>query len=55
MNKADKQESDRRVLQVSEWLLDGESTYKIIEYCQNNWGIKKHQVYKYIADCQPRT
>jgi len=48
MNKADKQESDRRVAQISEWLLEGESTYKIIEYCRVEWGIKAAQVYKYI-------
>jgi len=48
MNKADKQESDRRVRQVSEWLLDGESTYKIVQYCTENWGIEESQSRVYI-------
>jgi len=48
MNKADRQESDRRVLQVSEWLLDGESTYKIVQYCSEKWQIGDRQVRKYI-------
>ena len=48
MNKADRQEVDRRVAQVSEWLLDGESTYKIVLYCEQNWGIKRTQTQKYI-------
>ena len=48
MNKADKRESKKRVLQISEWLLEGQSTYEIVEHCGQNWGIKRAQVYKYI-------
>jgi len=48
MNKADRQESDRRVRQISNWLLDGESTIDIIEFCREKWSIKEGQVYKYI-------
>ena len=48
MNKADTQEVERRILQVSEWLLDAECTYKIVKYCEQEWGIKRTQAYKYI-------
>lgn len=48
MNKADKQESERRVRQVSNWLLDGESSSDIIEYCRSSWRISQAQTYKYI-------
>ena len=48
MNKADRQESDRRVRQVSNWLLDGESSSDIIKYCEENWQIKQVQAYAYI-------
>ena len=48
MNKADRQESDRRVRQVSNWLLDGESTSDIVKYCEENWQIKQVQAYAYI-------
>ena len=48
MNKADNQESDRRVAQISEWLLEGESTYKIVQYCKENWDINESQTRKYI-------
>ena len=54
MNKADKQESNNRVLQVSEWLLDGESCYRIVKYCEENWGIKQTQAYKYIEKAKKK-
>jgi len=48
MNKATRQESERRVRQVSNWLLDGESSTDIIEYCKASWQINQAQTYKYI-------
>ena len=48
MNKATRQESERRVRQVSNWLLDGESSTDIIQYCKNSWQINQGQAYKYI-------
>ena len=54
MKKADKQESDRRVLQVSEWLLDGESTYKIVQYCTEKWEIEERQARVYITKARKK-
>ena len=48
MNKADRQESERRVRQVSNWLLDGESTTDIVQYCANEWKLSQRQTYVYI-------
>jgi len=48
MKKATREESERRVRQVSNWLLDGESSTDIIQYCKNSWQINQGQAYKYI-------
>lgn len=54
MNKADTQESNRRVAQISEMLLDGESYQQIIQYCSDTWNIGERQVYNYIKKARSK-
>ena len=43
MNRADKQEYERRIKQISDMLLDGESTQDIIEFSRLSWNLKSAQ------------
>jgi len=54
MNKADKQETTRRLMQIAEWMLDGESVSRIIQYSSTNWNIGERQVYNYIEKARKR-
>jgi hypothetical protein len=54
MKKADTQESNRRVAQISEMLLDGESYQQIIQYCSDTWNIGERQVYNYIQKARSK-
>lgn len=46
--KADQIEFDRRIEVISDWLLDGESVYKIVHYSSEKWQVGRRQVEKYI-------
>ena len=54
MNKADTQESSKRLLQINDWLLDGKSFQQIIRYCADKWNIKERQVYNYIKKARQK-
>ena len=46
--KSEEKEVRQRILQITEWLLQGFTNYKIVKYCEDEWQIKQTQAYNYI-------
>lgn len=49
-NKSSNVEYYKRVRQVQEWLIQGNTTTDIVQNCISSWGIVERQAYRYLKD-----